>query len=82
LSRFQRRELDSTCLQFMLIMEYKDLENISPHRWKNDSLLKDGELGLNCLGCGFKRYFAHVIPAVDRIVAKLRKLPVEPRKRT
>lgn len=32
----------------------------------------DGEPGLNYLCRGFKRYFAHAIPEVERLVAKLR----------
>jgi len=40
-----------------------------------------GEPGLNYLCRGFKRYFAHAIPEVDRIVAGLRKQPLSPRKR-
>ncbi|HZI33134.1 MAG TPA: anaerobic sulfatase maturase [Candidatus Binatia bacterium] len=41
----------------------------------------DGEPGLNFLCRGFKKYFAHAIPEVDRIVATLRKQPVQARKR-
>ena len=41
----------------------------------------DGEPGLNYLCRGFKQYFAHAIPEVERIVAELRKQPIEPRKR-
>jgi uncharacterized protein len=41
----------------------------------------DGEPGLNYLCRGFKQYFAHVIPEVDRIVGELKKQPVHPRKR-
>ena len=33
----------------------------------------DGEPGLNYLCAGFKKFFAHAIPEVDRIVADLRK---------
>jgi uncharacterized protein len=40
-----------------------------------------GEPGLNCLCRGFKQYFAHAIPEVNRIVADLRKHPVQPLKR-
>ena len=36
----------------------------------------DGEPGLNYLCSGFKRFFAHAIPEVDRIVAELRKQPI------
>jgi len=41
----------------------------------------DGEPGLNYLCRGFKQYFAHAIPAVEKIVADLRKQPLQPRKR-
>jgi uncharacterized protein len=41
----------------------------------------DGEPGLNYLCRGFKQFFAHAIPEVDRIVADLTKQPVQPRKR-
>jgi radical SAM protein with 4Fe4S-binding SPASM domain len=41
----------------------------------------DGEPGLNYLCRGFKHYFAHAIPAVDRIAADLRKRPFSPRQR-
>ena len=41
----------------------------------------DGEPGLNYLCHGFKQYFGHAIPEVDRIVADLRKRPVESRQR-
>ncbi|MFH0953261.1 MAG: anaerobic sulfatase maturase [Verrucomicrobiota bacterium] len=41
----------------------------------------DGEPGLNYLCRGFKQYFAHAIPAVERIVADLQKHPVEARRR-
>jgi len=41
----------------------------------------DGEPGLNYLCRGFKQYFAHAIPEVERIVAELRKQPIQPRKR-
>lgn len=41
----------------------------------------DGEPGLNYLCRGFKQYFAHVIPEVDKIVAELRKQPVQARRR-
>jgi len=36
----------------------------------------DGEPGLNYLCSGFKRYFEHTLPEIDRIVAELRKGPV------
>jgi len=39
------------------------------------------EPGLNYLCPGFKRFFAHAIPEVERIVAKLRQRPLQPRKR-
>jgi uncharacterized protein len=35
----------------------------------------DGEPGLNYLCRGFKKFFAHALPEVDRIVARLRKEP-------
>ncbi len=38
----------------------------------------DGEPGLNYLCSGFKKFFAHAIPEVDRIVADLRKNGVRP----
>ncbi|MDD5140862.1 MAG: anaerobic sulfatase maturase [Verrucomicrobiales bacterium] len=41
----------------------------------------DGEPGLNYLCRGFKKYFAHAIPEVDRIVADLKQRPVQARKR-
>jgi len=41
----------------------------------------DGEPGLNYLCCGFKQFFAHAIPAVDRLVAELKRNPVKPRAR-
>jgi uncharacterized protein len=40
-----------------------------------------GEPGLNYLCRGFKRFFQHAIPEVDRIVGELRKEPVQPRMR-
>jgi len=42
---------------------------------------EDGEPGLNYLCRGFKQYFAHAIPEVERICADLRKQPIQPRKR-
>lgn len=36
----------------------------------------DGEPGLNYLCRGFKRYFAHVIPEIDRIADELRRGPI------
>jgi uncharacterized protein len=41
----------------------------------------DGEPGLNYLCSGFKKFFAHAIPEVDRIVADLRKSGVKPKAR-
>jgi uncharacterized protein len=41
----------------------------------------DGEPGLNYLCRGFKTFFAHAVPEVERIVAELRKGPIEPQKR-
>ncbi len=41
----------------------------------------DGEPGLNYLCRGFKAFFAHALPEVERIAADLRKQPVQPRKR-
>ena len=40
-----------------------------------------GEPGLNYLCRGFKQFFAHAIPEVDRIVAEIRKQPLQPRRR-
>jgi uncharacterized protein len=40
-----------------------------------------GEPGLNYLCRGFKAFFAHAIPEVERIVADLRKRPLETRRR-
>ena len=37
----------------------------------------DGESGLNYLCSGFKKFFAHAIPEVDRIVAGLRKIRMQ-----
>lgn len=39
---------------------------------------QEGEPGLNYLCRGFKRYFAHALPEVDRIVAELRRGPIRP----
>jgi uncharacterized protein len=41
----------------------------------------DGEPGLNYLCRGFKTFFAHAIPEVEKIVAELRKRPLQPQKR-
>ena len=41
----------------------------------------DGEPGLNYLCRGLKQYFAHAIPEVERIAARLRQQPLQPRKR-
>ena len=41
--RFLRRELDSTYMQFIPIVEYKGFEKTAPHKWKNDALPKDGD---------------------------------------
>ena len=40
-----------------------------------------GELGLNYLCSGFKRYFEHILPEVDRIVANLQRKPIRPQAR-
>ena len=40
-----------------------------------------GEPGLNYLCRGFKKYFAHAIPEVERICADLQKQPLQPRRR-
>lgn len=42
---------------------------------------EDGESGLNYLCRGFQRYFAHAIPEVDRIVARLQQRPLRARSR-
>ena len=42
---------------------------------------EDGEPGLNYLCRGFKKYFAHAIPEINRIVADLKQRPMQPRKR-
>ena len=41
----------------------------------------DGEPGLNYLCRGFKQFFAHALPEIERIVAELRKGPIQPQKR-
>ena len=38
----------------------------------------EGEPGLNYLCRGFKRYFAHALPEIERIVADLRRRPMRP----
>ncbi|HTY89382.1 MAG TPA: anaerobic sulfatase maturase [Candidatus Acidoferrum sp.] len=41
----------------------------------------DGDPGLNYLCRGFKKYFAHAIPEVEKICAALRQHPIQPQKR-
>jgi uncharacterized protein len=41
----------------------------------------DGEPGLNYLCRGFKQFFAHALPEIERIVAVLRQGPIQPQKR-
>jgi uncharacterized protein len=41
----------------------------------------DGEPGLNYLCRGFKTFFAHALPEIDRIAAKLRDVPLRPNPR-
>jgi uncharacterized protein len=41
--RFLRREVGSTYLQFIPIVEYKEFEKTAPHKWNNDALPKDGD---------------------------------------
>jgi len=41
----------------------------------------EGEPGLNYLCSGFKRYFAHAIPEIERIAAQIRKEGVRPQPR-
>jgi uncharacterized protein len=41
----------------------------------------DGEPGLNYLCRGFKKFFAHAIPEINRIVAQIEKNPTQPRAR-
>jgi uncharacterized protein len=41
----------------------------------------DGEPGLNYLCRGFKKFFAHALPEVERIAVRLRKEPVRPKPR-
>jgi uncharacterized protein len=42
---------------------------------------QDGEPGLNYLCCGFKQFFAHAIPEVERIVADIEKRGAQPKSR-
>jgi uncharacterized protein len=44
-------------------------------------LTPDGEPGLNYLCRGFKKFFAHAIPEVDRVAARIAKNPVQPKQR-
>jgi uncharacterized protein len=41
--RFLRREVGSTYIQFIPIVEYKGFEKTAPHLWANDALPKDGD---------------------------------------
>jgi uncharacterized protein len=41
----------------------------------------DGEPGLNYLCRGFKKFFAHAIPEIERIVKGLNEHPVKPKAR-
>ena len=41
--RFLRRELDSTYIQFIPIVEYKGFEKTAPHKWDSTALPKDGD---------------------------------------
>jgi len=41
--RFLRRELDSTYLQFIPIVEYQDFERTAPHTWANHTQPRDGD---------------------------------------
>ena len=41
--RFLRRELDSTYIQFIPIVEYKGFERTAPHTWDPATLPKDGD---------------------------------------
>jgi len=41
--RFLRRELGSTYIQFIPIVEYKGFETTAPHKWDNAALPKDGD---------------------------------------
>jgi uncharacterized protein len=44
-------------------------------------LTPDGEPGLNYLCRGFKKFFAHALPEVDRIAATLRNAPLQAKPR-
>ena len=48
---------------------------------KNRIRTPDGEPGLNYLCRGFKKFFAHALPEVERIATRLRKGPVRPKPR-
>jgi uncharacterized protein len=41
----------------------------------------EGEPGLNYLCRGFKKFFGHALPEVERIAARLRQEPLHPRPR-
>ncbi len=41
----------------------------------------DGEPGLNYLCRGFKMFFAHALPEIERVVARIRKEPCRPKPR-
>lgn len=41
----------------------------------------DGELGLNYLCRGFRKFFGHALPEVERIATQLRKQPLQPKPR-
>jgi len=41
--RFLRREIGSTYMQFIPIVEYRGFERTAPHKWSGDSLPKDGD---------------------------------------
>jgi len=42
--RFLRREIGSTYIQFIPIVEYRGFEKTAPHQWNVDSLPKDGDV--------------------------------------
>lgn len=44
-------------------------------------LTPDGQPGLNYLCAGFRKFFAHALPEIDRIVATLKKQPLQPKRR-